>query len=1485
MRTLNIRLLAILLVGGIFAGVAGYAVHGYQVRRNAGALLTQAAAAKEAEKFKEAIDCLQKYVALVPKASGEVLADLGLLQFETRRYPQALRNLKAALRQLPDRADVRRRLVDLSIATREYADAMDHLKVLLNSTPDNAELIELKARCQAAEGDDADAVATLDDAIEAAPGRLESYALQASLVEERLKDRARAQAILETMVSKNQDNARAFVIRGSYRLDHRLASRVSTSETEEPDAPPAAPLDASEQEQQALSLALDDARKALELEELKPRDKFDRNTIIFAVRCFLANKLPEEARKYAVQGEQLFPNDPAIYALLADVELQTEHRAEAIVWLKKGVEVSPASERQDLLWNLCNLYLEVNTLDKDDDEYVQEGLRTLRKSKYPKPLLDYLEARIKTVQEPKQWLEASVMLEKNRAQLVSWPDLAKQADYLLGKCYEAMGNTDLQLIAYRRAANVDPLWIPARTGVAGAYFAMQRYDEAFIEYAAVNNLLHAAGKSNVGVRLQLTRLMFLSNLYRRSDVDRDWDRVMGELDLIEAFSPNSTQVAILRAEVLVAQRKDSDAVILLQKARENSPEDLDPWLGLASIAERRGDSAEAQKILDDAQAKLGDSVRIRLVRARLLVNQRDPGAKEALRKLAEQPSPAFDQEQTTQLYSGLAGLSLLLEDYDETARLCKAVAKARSSDMQVRLLLFDTAIRATEWPIQERLSVMSDVLSEMQKIGGNSPQWHYGMAVELRIRADEAKSKGDDALRRKCFKDARQHLREAAAVRATWARIPLLLANIDLEEKDESAALENYLAAIQLGEEEPAIVTRALRLLNQRREFQKADDLVRRLGLDKKATGPFSNEMIQMAAEASLQLSDQRNRAIDLVTNQFKARNAAEYMWVAEKLRVLGEELKAEDNFLKAIEFDETAPDPWVALIFFYGRTNQPAKAFAAFEQAEKKIARDQVSAALARCIEFTGKSFEEMEARNLADLKASPGDVAVIRRTVEFYLRQKKPLKAEKLLEQIIKGESSATDNDRAWARRNLALALLSRGDQPSNKQAISLLDENLKSDSASDADRRAKVVVLTRMPNPRYSEEAIRLLEGLIKDPRTADPRQLAEDRYAIAEIYLKLGNKDEFNARMRALLKDHANERRFVERYVAFLESVGTDEAKEEAISWMERLERSSVVQKQDPFTAMTYSIQTLYLRERFDDILKATDEFITDSAIDANERRIRTARAAALLEYYAARHYRGAQTATAQSEESKGLVKRFLEKAEELFRRNAAENPQEALALAAFFSRHERLDDALEILESAGTSAQAGGITAVAISIMISPKATSLQLNRIDAFLRAAVEKQERNVLLVQALADLQSWRQEYEEAEALYREVLSKGDNPLVLNNLALLLALLGKGGTEPLTLIERAVELAGWEPSLLDSRATINLMLGNPQLATPDLITAIEKQASPLNYFHKAQVEWRLGQKEAARASMAKADEMGLQANNLHPLERKNYRQFIEELR
>lgn len=1519
MRTLNIRLLAALLVGGIAVAAVGYGVNRFQVRRFAHVLLERAEATKkqladgdqlsadEKKKLRiEAIDFYQRYVTLVPNGNVETRADLGLLQADAGRYGQALRNLENVIQKDPSRKDVRRRLVDVTIALQRFNDARRHLDALLDQVdPEKsagnaevAELFDLQGRCQTAMAEYGPAAESLRSAIKVTPDRLATYNMLATLQFRYLKEPADALRTLDQMVSANPVSAQAYVIRGSFVLEHRLANRANETEEQPEEQPaeqtPEQTATAASQAEQALADALKDANRAL---ELAPDDE---QVILFAARTRLANKQAGEAAELVDRGRQLFPKNAAFFSISADIELQStrsDKREKAIGWLEQGAQVATGAEKRDLLWNLCNLYLEQIPASKDAEEKkdrftkVENGLASLREARYPKAPIDYLTARLFTVQDTPNWLKASTELEKTRAALVPWPDLLKQADFLLGQCYQELGRTDLQLSAYRRAAVVDPLWIPARMGVANALFSMGKVNEALQEYDDVSQLT-----DNITVRLQMARLMILANM-RRSASERKphWAAITSALDQIEQSQPGLPQVVTLRAEVLLAQDDREHARELLQAAREKSPGDLEFWLGLAALAEQSRDWNAARKLLDDAKEQTGDSVPLRLARARLMVNESGKDAAPSLHELA-QPAESYSPSEVLQLYSGLAGLAFAIDDFDETARLCLLIAKARSSDLRSRLLLFDTALRAgsrtsqsaieAPWSDERRLAIMKDVLAEILNIEGKGPLWHYGTAVELRILAEQMKAKGDEKQRQKYYQEARQHLTDAANARPAWSRVPLLLADINIAQGDDKAAIDSYLRAIDLGENNPSVLSRTVILLYQRRRFQQADELIRRL--DQQIRSPFSIEMTRLAAEISLRLDQQESalRRTDQVTKMAKA--ASEYVWAGQIFAILKKNTEAERSFRKAIELDETASEPWIALIQFLRRTGQSDQAMLEFKLAEKKIKSDEAPLALARCMESISDRPEEVEQRYEAALAAAPTDVSVNRRVADFYMRFQRPRKAEPLLTQIISGLPNATDDDRAWARRNLAQALTSqqrdRGTLDANiDKALRLIDQNLAQESATDADRRAKALILAMKTDKASRQEAINLLESFLSDPQSEETPESLDERFVLAQLYMSQGESGLARVRgqMEILLRAARRNRRVVRTYANYLEKCGLDV---EAANLLDETNIAENPKPQDLVAQFSDSLKAHFLRDEYDAVITDLDRFITEAGDDEKERISRTRRTAATLESFADQLKRWGKEGKKPRDVAEAGASKFMAHAEELLRKNANTGAAEAMALAAFASRNGNADEALDLLEKNWPVSQPPEIAAVTTALMVAAGTTPAHLARSEKILRDALAKMDRPVLLVQALADLQSWREQYDEAEDLYRETLTKDENPLALNNLALLIGLRGKGGKEALELIDRAIFIAGQDPSLLDSRATINLALGNPQLSVSDLVLVIDKRpSSTLGHFHQAQVSLHLGKTDAARKSFERAQEFGLQLATLHPLERDGFRKLAKE--
>ena len=80
----------------------------------------------------------------------------------------------------------------------------------------------------------------------------------------------------------------------------------------------------------------------------------------------------------------------------------------------------------------------------------------------------------------------------------------------------------------------------------------------------------------------------------------------------------------------------------------------------------------------------------------------------------------------------------------------------------------------------------------------------------------------------------------------------------------------------------------------------------------------------------------------------------------------------------------------------------------------------------------------------------------------------------------------------------------------------------------------------------------------------------------------------------------------------------------------------------------------------------------------------------------------------------------------------------------------------------------------------------------------------------------------------------------KSDNVVVLNNLAVLLALQGVKLDESLTIINHAIEIAGPISAMLDSRASVYTAMDRPRQALKDLDDAMSDGETPVHLFHQA---------------------------------------------
>jgi len=147
-RTLNVRLTAILLAILTASGAGAYVLHAYHVQRNAYVfnrkaerLQEKAKQAAKAKNFKlaqetcqEAAKTLAMYVRLVPD-DIDALEKLGFMLVDMAQDPRGLTRgwmtLERVLREDPERISARRRLVHVAIMLGRFHDAKQHLRAFL----------------------------------------------------------------------------------------------------------------------------------------------------------------------------------------------------------------------------------------------------------------------------------------------------------------------------------------------------------------------------------------------------------------------------------------------------------------------------------------------------------------------------------------------------------------------------------------------------------------------------------------------------------------------------------------------------------------------------------------------------------------------------------------------------------------------------------------------------------------------------------------------------------------------------------------------------------------------------------------------------------------------------------------------------------------------------------------------------------------------------------------------------------------------------------------------------------------------------------------------------------------------------------------------------------------------------------------------------------------------------------------------------------
>ncbi|HEV3445445.1 MAG TPA: tetratricopeptide repeat protein [Gemmataceae bacterium] len=1028
-------------------GTVVHLVHSAQMYRNAGVLLRQAERALERNDYGQAASLFGYYLDYQPEDTDVIARYAVALE---KSSPSSQVKFKAfllserVLRRQPERDDVRRRAAQLAIDVGRCDDGIRHLEYLLKTANDKATLLQKLGWCQQATGQNRASADSFRRAIALAPGQVDSYVFLAQLLWQRLQQPAEAAKVMDSLVTANPQSWQALLARAHYRFGRGQSDRAEAD--------------------------------VVAAYQLAPQQK---EVILAAAEMALLQGNLTSARTHVPRGMEVYPKNEYLYRGLAALETRFQHLPEAEACLRRGLKELPNSV--GLRVQLAEVLLEMDQTDE-----VKALVSWLQGHGAQGGLVDYLQGRLLTYSG--RWQEAADKLTSARAQLGAGSDWQANLSMSLGQCYERLGESELQLLAYRDAVVARGSNVAGRLGLAKALLLCHLAEDA------VNELRYLTSLDPPPPEAWRLLVRALVEQYQRVAVAAP---ALQELEMLltkaAAATPQAPDLPCLSAEVAMLSGEPAKALALLRTTLQEHPQNVEVWTTLIAILGRQNKTADAQEALVQAHRQIGARLELDRAALQLWSDKTSPAARAGLAQLARDPGPPGTTKALLRFYRDLADALLRLDERPEAESVLRKLAQRAPDDLRCRMLLFDLALE------DDRDADAVKVLAQVHEIEGDKGiLWRAGEAVRYIHQAQ----KGDKSK----LPLARQRLAEIRERKRDWGRAVLLEAYVDDLDGQVQRAIEEYRRAIDLGERPPLVVLRVARWLSGRQRYAEADRVIRLA----EEQSPLTRDLARLGAEAAVYNRDPKRAAsLALKAVPAQSRDYRDLLWQGNLLWLAAQPSEAETALRHAVEVAPRVPDVWIALVQYLRRTRQFVQIDAAFEEMCAKLPADRLAVTTARCWEAVGQT-EKAEQAFLAALSEAPEDLVLMRQVADFFLRADQFAKAEPYLLKLASATDTAPDLQE-WARRQLALSLARAGPQDAAR-AMTWLDQNKTPTGWKVEDERARALILSTRPESRAA--AVKLFEQtLASQPLTAD------EQFLLVHVYN--ANREFAKARVQMLL----------------------------------------------------------------------------------------------------------------------------------------------------------------------------------------------------------------------------------------------------------------------------------------------------------------------------------------------------------------------------
>lgn len=1067
-------------------------------------------------------------------------------------------------------------------------------------------------------------------------------------------------------------------------------------------------------------------------------------------------------------------------------------------------------------------------------------------------------------------------------QLQPNPKTSHDAWHLLGRGYAGLEDWSAAASAFDRAANFQQDAVASRLAAAQAWLSAGRVEMAADRAEQVISSEQGRGISEAWIIFAAAELQVQA---MAPPVERRWEKMRAALNGLEQLAtaenfPAPWRIDFLRADYVALEGERSHgrsaAADILRLAEVKHEDHPAFWFEVCLAYERLGQSTDAERAMERLNGIPGARTDAVIAASRRAAMHEDFAQATRILEAATQTVPPAEH---VRLRQEMFRIAQSKQDLPAMKALLTADLRERPGDVGILCRLAEIDLR------EGNIAALRQWEDKLARAGPLGRVWaRYFRVIRL---YSTSKDPTDPQLQLALSEQA-----QLATLRPNWAEAFALRGSILQRMERWEAAAAAYEEAIQLGERRYAIFEQLIACLDQLKRTTEVEKYLLQL----EAYLPTSQRLTEIATQHELH-QDRPERAIELARQRVERNpgDLAARLWLGHMLLVTGRYSEAREAYEQATVDAPQDVRAWNGLFTYYLRTGEKERAIEVLELIRRHAKLDPVELDV-----VLGQAYYRLgDAAQAMRLFAALGEQAPDRADIQLqlallYLDSDR----EKAKEHLFKAVE--LDPQKARPRHLLAAILAAGGSESEMAQAEELLSGTHLHTATED--RRVRALLLAQHGNAEDLNRAVQILEQIVDGEEG-----LANDRLLLAQFYERQAgatpDADKTAEKIRAardqLVKVANRSRAQTGEMVILISFLLRHDEKDAAEAWLVRLEQRISSQVRSDPRALS---QLIELRIRHGSVEQCEAWIAKLESVDHDPVRpliakVRYLAAVGKMDEIEPTVEARAATALEEAEEQEErtriaraigdlyLAVNHLDGAERWYRVVVREDRDQFPVLAVALMRKGRVREAIALCEDATEYDSSSRPAVVLTRILLQAGGKPEHIAMAEPMLAAALEKFPDDVELNYGVGMLRVFEDKYPEAIVLLQKVVQlNGRHIPALNNLSVLLAETPDQREEALELIDRAIELRGQQPTLLDTKGTILVFNGRSPEAMPLLEAATRKDSDPRHKFHLALAVNDVGSSERARELLKAAMEGQLRNQILTPTDHKSLERLSDDL-